>query len=312
MLLAAGFPEATSWQEQIPLGSGLGTTTPDAIYRPDDSDLRPVAIYLDGLSSRLHGNPQTAERDRIIRARLRENNWEVISITAHELHDHAAMAKHFKTLARYLDLGDIKSSVSQRRDWFESEEGRNQARPEAVQAQEGTNILPFTTLPDIEAERFISRIPVFADLKIAAGAWSEENSSGPVMLEDAHSWAALPEGVRAGSKSFIAKVTGQSMEPLVPDGSWCVFGLAPAGSRNGKNLLVWHSSINDPDGLGQYTLKRYSSAKAVYSEESQEPWEHLEIVLQPLNKDYAPIHISPDQAGEVRVIAELLVTLGEQ
>ena len=126
---------------------------------------------------------------------------------------------------------------------------------------------------------------------------------------------AVPEGavgVRAGSKSFIAKVTGQSMEPLVPDGSWCVFGLAPAGSRNGKNLLVWHSSINDPDGLGQYTLKRYSSAKAVYSEESQEPWEHLEIVLQPLNKDYAPIHISPDQAGEVRVIAELLVTLGEQ
>ena len=121
MLLAAGFPEATSWQEQIQLGSGLSTTTPDAIYRPDDADLRPVAIYLDGLSRRLHGNPQTAERDRIIRARLRENNWEVMTITAHELHDHAAMAKHFKTLARYLDLGDLRSTVSQQRDWFEVE-----------------------------------------------------------------------------------------------------------------------------------------------------------------------------------------------
>ena len=121
MLLVAGFSEATSWQEQIQLGSGLGTTTPDAIYRPDDADLRPVAIYLDGLSSRLHGNPQTAERDRIIRARLREKNWEVMTITAHELHDHAAMAKHFKTLAHYLDLGDLRSTVSQQRDWFEVE-----------------------------------------------------------------------------------------------------------------------------------------------------------------------------------------------
>ena len=87
MLLAAGFPEATSWQEQQHLGSGLGTTTPDAIYRPDDDELRPVAIYLDGLSNHLHGNPQTAERDRIIRAQLREMDWEVISVTAHELHD---------------------------------------------------------------------------------------------------------------------------------------------------------------------------------------------------------------------------------
>ena len=119
MLLAAGFPEATSWQEQVQLGSGLGTTTPDAIYRPDDDDLRPVAIYLDGLSSHLHGNPQTAERDRIIRAQLRQMDWEVMSVTAHELHDHGAMAKHFKALARYLDRGDLRSAVPERRDWFD-------------------------------------------------------------------------------------------------------------------------------------------------------------------------------------------------
>ena len=124
MLIAAGFPEATAWQEQQQLGSGLGSTTPDAVYRPDDRELRPVAIYLDGLSGRLHGNPQTAERDRVIRTRLREMEWEVMAITAHELHDHTAMAKHFKALARYLDRGDLRSSISGSRDWFDlSEEG---------------------------------------------------------------------------------------------------------------------------------------------------------------------------------------------
>jgi hypothetical protein len=255
MLLAAGFPEATSWQEQLRLGASLGTTTPDAIYRPDDEDLRPVAIYLDGLSRHIHGNPETAERDRIIRARLREDNWEVIVITAHELHDHAAMSKHFKTLARYLDLGDIKNSVSQRRDWFESEDKSGETKPEASPDKGDENTFPFTILPDLEAERFVSRIPVFDNLKIAAGAWSEENSSGPTKLEDADMWAELPKGISAGSKSFIAKVSGKSMEPLVPDGSWCVFTSPVIGSRDEKKLLVWHPSIKDPDGWGHFTLK---------------------------------------------------------
>jgi hypothetical protein len=119
MLLAAGFPEANSWQEQVQLGAGLGSTTPDAIYRPDDEDLRPVAIYLDGLSRLIHGNPQTAERDRIIRTHLREIDWEVMVITAHELHDHGAMAKHFKALARYLDRGDLRTSIPEKMDWFD-------------------------------------------------------------------------------------------------------------------------------------------------------------------------------------------------
>jgi rubrerythrin len=153
MLLAAGFPEATSWQEQVHLGSGLGTTTPDAIYRPDDDDLRPVAIYLDGLSSHLHGNPQTAERDRIIRAQLREMGWEVMSITAHELHDHGAMAKHFKALARYLDRGDLRSGVSERRDWFDLEdEEAGEVDTVSANAQASGSInpasIPFEMLPE--------------------------------------------------------------------------------------------------------------------------------------------------------------------
>lgn len=309
MLLAAGFPEATSWQEQLRLGASLGTTTPDAIYRPDDEDLRPVAIYLDGLSRHIHGNPETAERDRIIRARLREDNWEVIVITAHELHDHAAMSKHFKTLARYLDLGDIKNSVSQRRDWFESEDKSGENKPEDSPDKGNENTFPFTILPDLEAERFVSRIPVFDNLKIAAGAWSEENSSGPTKLEDADMWAGLPKGISAGSRSFIAKVSGKSMEPLVPDGSWCVFTSPVIGSRDEKKLLVWHTSIKDPDGWGHFTLKTYKSEKSVYTDESQKPFEHHKIVLLPRNKDYQPIEINPDHVDELRVIAELVLVL---
>ena len=85
LLLSAGFGEGIRG-EQIQLGNPLGTTTPDVIYRGDD-DLahEGVCIYLDGLSQHLHGNPETAERDRDIRTWLRNTGFEVIEIPANEL-----------------------------------------------------------------------------------------------------------------------------------------------------------------------------------------------------------------------------------
>ena len=61
-----------------------------------------MCIYLDGLSRHLHGNPETAERDRAIRSWLRNNGHEVIEIAATDLHDQGAMTQHFRRLANYL------------------------------------------------------------------------------------------------------------------------------------------------------------------------------------------------------------------
>jgi hypothetical protein len=99
------------------------------------------------------------------------------------------------------------------------------------------------------------------------------------------------------------------MEPIVPDGSWCVFGPAPEGSREGKNLLVWHESFEDPEGLGHYTLKRWHSEKTVEPDDTGQSWRHVAVVLEPLNKSFKPILLNPDDAGMVRVVAELLRVL---
>jgi hypothetical protein len=69
------------------------------------------------------------------------------------------------------------------------------------------------------------------------------------------------------------------------------------------NLLVWHESINDPDGLGNYTLKRWESEKVVEPDESGQPWRHEKITLHPANKSYAPIVLGPDLRSSARVIA---------
>ena len=67
-----------------------------------------VCIYLDGLSADLHGDPRRAEHDREIRTWLRNRGYEVVEIAANELDDEDAMARHFRRLAGYLSMPDVR------------------------------------------------------------------------------------------------------------------------------------------------------------------------------------------------------------
>ena len=123
LLLAAGFAEGVRG-ERIRLGRALGATTPDVIYRGEDHEPdEGVCIYLDGLSRHLHGNPETAERDREIRAWLRGQGYEVVEIAAVELDDEDAMVRHFRRLAGYLGMRELRKRVRDDRSWFRGREG---------------------------------------------------------------------------------------------------------------------------------------------------------------------------------------------
>ena len=118
LLLAAGFGEGVRG-EQIRLDPALGTTTPDVIYRAADHEPdEGVCIYLDGLSRHLHGNPATAEKDREIRTWLRNQKYDVIEIAANQLTDEDAMVVHFRRLAGYLGMRDLRGKVTNDRSWF--------------------------------------------------------------------------------------------------------------------------------------------------------------------------------------------------
>ena len=119
LLIAAGFDEG-SRGVQIRLGPAIGTTTPDVIYRASfhDED-EGVAIYLDGLSAHIHGNPVTAAKDREIRDWLRGHGWEVMEIAVNQLDDVDAMTKHFRRLAGYLGEAELREAVKDDVSWFE-------------------------------------------------------------------------------------------------------------------------------------------------------------------------------------------------
>jgi len=142
-------------------------------------------------------------------------------------------------------------------------------------------------------------------LQVAAGAWSKEQDGLLELAEHAEDWVVLADG-KSAPGMFVAQVVGRSMEPLVPDGSYCLFRPVPAGSRQGRRLLVWHAGVADTETGGEYTLKVYSSEKTA-SDDGE--WQHERITLKPINPEYQPLVLETGEAGMVIAVAELLKVL---
>ena len=112
LLDGAGFTGYRT-QEPLNLGRPLGTTTPDFFFEDPNGIKDGVCVYLDGMSGSLHGNPETAQRDRIIREELRSRNYEVIEVSRGQLDDRDALVRVFRRLGRILvghdvSINDIK------------------------------------------------------------------------------------------------------------------------------------------------------------------------------------------------------------
>jgi phage repressor protein C with HTH and peptisase S24 domain len=140
-------------------------------------------------------------------------------------------------------------------------------------------------------EPFVSHLPLYS-VRAAAGSLGEE------MQAEAEDWVPAPEGMRLSPDLFVAHVVGRSMEPRISDGSLNLFRLHPAGSRQGKILLIERFGVADRSA--RYTVKRYTSVKRQLSEDE---WEHERIRLEPLNPEFEPWDVEPQ---DFAVVAEWL------
>lgn len=174
----------------------------------------------------------------------------------------------------------------------------------ATQAQ---TVLPFKRVAPSDAEKFKTCVPLIP-LRVAAGAFSESQDAGTATLWDASEWVVPTTQSRLTEGMFIAQVRGQSMEPRIADGAFCLFRRPSAGSRQGRLLVVQHRSIADPAYSGSFTLKRYKSEKVVDPETGE--WQHSLITLEPLNPAFQPIEITSNDEEDFRVIAEFVEVLG--
>ncbi len=141
-------------------------------------------------------------------------------------------------------------------------------------------------------------MPLYS-LRAAAGRF------GADMEVEAEAWLRVPEDLRPDRGMFVARVVGRSMEPLIPDGSLCVFRHSVVGSRQGRLLLIQNRAVSESGG--EFTVKRYTSRKAT----AAEGWRHERIRLEPLNPEFEAWDLDPSELedGPYRVCGEFVRVL---
>ena len=186
-------------------------------------------------------------------------------------------------------------------DHLRSRVGRPLAVPAAV-SQVGEEAVPFRRVEKPKTAE-VNAVPL-VDLRFAAGAFSAQQS----LDSSSTAWVELPEWVRLQPGLFVAQVVGQSMNRIIPDGSWCLFRANPTGTRNGKVVVAQHRSIEDPELGGQFTVKRYSSEKVATPDGA---WRHGRVTLAPMSdlSTFQPIVLEPAEEDAVRIVAEFLAVL---
>lgn len=145
-------------------------------------------------------------------------------------------------------------------------------------------------------QKFHTHLPVYT-CRAAAGRWGEQMEVEP------DGWYEAPAGMRLTEDMFVAQVVGRSMEPEIPDGSWCVFRAGVTGSRQGRKVLVENLAESEQGGQ-RYTVKIYTSKKVAAGEDE---WRHERIELKPLNPEFESWRL--EEGAPYRVIAEYVRVL---
>jgi phage repressor protein C with HTH and peptisase S24 domain len=137
--------------------------------------------------------------------------------------------------------------------------------------------------------QFRTHLPRYS-LRAAAGKFLDNEE---ISQED---WIEAPEDLRLAPDMFVAHIQGRSMEPLIPDGSLCVFRHGVVGSRFGRLVLVEELGATGND---RYAVKRYAREPGRLGQP---------VPLHSLNPEYPDWFLEPD-AEKYRILAEFVRVL---
>ncbi len=113
-------------------------------------------------------------------------------------------------------------------------------------------------------------------------------------------WAVLPRRrTPAPDGSFVARIRGRSMAPLVPDGACVLFGVPRPGPLDGRLLLLAHRDPTDPENAAACMLKRLDGFERMADGA-------LGVRLRALDASFAPFTLPLRDATDLAPVGEFL------
>lgn len=153
-------------------------------------------------------------------------------------------------------------------------------------------------VPDEEIDdkrKYVDFLPVY-DLQAAATSFREQTT--PSIIR----WKPV-KAKKLNNGMFIAQVVGKSMQPTIPDRSFCLFRFQRGGSCNGLVILAESHLVSDPVTQQNFTIKRYKSEKEYFPDGR---WRHKRIILSPDDEAFKDIILQNVNDDDFRVVAEFM------
>ena len=198
------------------------------------------------------------------------------------------MVRHFRRLASYLGQQDRRDAIRGDTAWFHADAASAASRERHLRIVRPS-----------PAERYVRCVPL-VPLQAAAGGFGGPQN---IVEDDEWDWVEVDTNRALRPGMFVARVVGRSMEPVIPDGSYCLFSSPVAGTRQGRIVLAKLGSERDPETDEGYTVKRWESEKTSSDDGT---WRHVTVRLKPDNPEFEPIVLTVDDEDTVTVAAEMI------
>jgi SOS-response transcriptional repressor LexA len=157
------------------------------------------------------------------------------------------------------------------------------------------NILPFRRVRPSREDRYKTCVP-FLSVKAAAGSFGEDQD---VEFDD---WVEIKASLPFRKGMFVAQVVGHSMEPLIHDGSYCLFQFKAPHLKNDMIGLFQLHAADDPETGGRFTVKRLN----IRTTRDANGELHRVSTLVPENPTFPPMPVMDE---DVKFVAEFLEVL---
>lgn len=146
-----------------------------------------------------------------------------------------------------------------------------------------------------EEEKFNTVVPL-RSLRPAAGTFGEHQH--PEM----DGWVTVPGEAGLSKHYFVAPIEGESMEPRIPNGAYCLFRRPVLQPDSGDILLVQLHDDDAPEQGGQYAIKRFQRREPAGHDAERD----IVGILESLNPDVPDRHVEADEGSRMQPVAQFV------